>query len=136
MKRKQIKKRIQKKNYPELFKTSVKKTEFWTGIIAVIIFTGIVNLIIYRQLAKKTITSPVIINKATPVPTLKTTVSGNAMESIVNNPMEAKVEKDGDSYWTISQRTCGTGRYFESIAALNGYRPLYLNDTVKVRCSE
>lgn len=39
-----------------------------------------------------------------------------------------------DSYWKISKRTCGTGKYYLSIQDQNGGKALYFGDTVTVSC--
>ena len=40
-----------------------------------------------------------------------------------------------DSYWKISKRVCGTGKYYLSVQNQNGGKALYGGDTVIVTCS-
>jgi hypothetical protein len=46
------------------------------------------------------------------------------------------VVEEGDSYYTISVKACGTGIYFESIQYQNEGKPLHHGDTVTVICTE
>jgi hypothetical protein len=39
-----------------------------------------------------------------------------------------------DSYWKISKRVCGTGKYYLSVQNQNGSKALYFGDTVTVSC--
>ncbi|MBI2621551.1 MAG: hypothetical protein HYW63_02785 [Candidatus Levybacteria bacterium] len=53
--------------------------------------------------------------------------------------VEEAVEQDvtvinNDSYWKISKRVCGTGKYYLSIQAQNDSKPLYQKDKVSVNC--
>lgn len=64
-----------------------------------------------------------------PTPTRVKNVAVMGIESnrvgVINN----------DSYWKISKRTCGTGKYYLSIQSQNNGRPLYKGDFVTVDCS-
>ena len=42
---------------------------------------------------------------------------------------------NNDSYWKISKRVCGEGKYYLSIQAQNGGKALYEGDSVTVNCS-
>ena len=42
---------------------------------------------------------------------------------------------NNDSYWKISKRVCGTGKYYLSIRDQNQGKALYKDDLVKVNCS-
>ncbi|MBI4097614.1 MAG: hypothetical protein HY426_01090 [Candidatus Levybacteria bacterium] len=46
-------------------------------------------------------------------------------ETVINN----------DSYWKISKRHCGSGKYYLSIREQNDAKPLYKGDFVSVNCS-
>ncbi len=46
-------------------------------------------------------------------------------ETVLNN----------DSYWIISKRHCGTGKYYLSIRDQNAGKPLYKGDFVKAICN-
>lgn len=41
----------------------------------------------------------------------------------------------GDSYWRISKRVCGSGKYYLLIQELNGGKPLHQGDLVKISCN-
>ncbi|MEO6509241.1 MAG: hypothetical protein ABIO02_04760 [Patescibacteria group bacterium] len=43
--------------------------------------------------------------------------------------------KNGDNYYTISVKVCGTGKFFESIQEENNYAPLFSGDEVIVNCT-
>jgi|SRR3989344_7230358 len=48
---------------------------------------------------------------------------------------ESKVKViNNDSYWKISKRICGTGKYYLSIRDQNLGKALFLGDEVKVNC--
>jgi hypothetical protein len=40
-----------------------------------------------------------------------------------------------DSYWKISKRVCGSGRFYLSIQEQNGGKPLHGGDSVTVNCT-
>ncbi|MEK9176048.1 MAG: hypothetical protein AAB520_01250 [Patescibacteria group bacterium] len=44
------------------------------------------------------------------------------------------VEK-GDSYWRLSKRNCGSGKYYTSIQNQNGGKPLHQGESVKISCT-
>ena len=46
-------------------------------------------------------------------------------EEIINN----------DSYWKISKRVCGTGKYYLSVRDQNNSKALYKGETVTVTCT-
>ncbi|KKR94700.1 MAG: hypothetical protein UU45_C0008G0100, partial [Candidatus Levybacteria bacterium GW2011_GWA2_41_15] len=47
---------------------------------------------------------------------------------------DVKILKN-DSYWKISKRVCGEGKYYLSISGLNENKPLYRGDSVLVSCN-
>lgn len=55
------------------------------------------------------------------------------------NQSQTNVNQDGvikgDSYWRISKRDCGTGKYYQSIADQNDNKPLQIGDSVTFNCS-
>lgn len=66
--------------------------------------------------------------------------------SVTPTPIKKSLEKAGqetsgetvlnnDSYWKISKRHCGTGRFYLSIRDQNAGKPLYRGDFVEVACS-
>ncbi len=42
---------------------------------------------------------------------------------------------NNDSYWKISKRTCGSGKYYLAIRDQNNTKPLFKGDFVTVTCS-
>jgi LysM repeat protein len=44
------------------------------------------------------------------------------------------IVEPNDSYWTISEKVCGTEEYFESIQNNNNQSPLYVGDKIIVNC--
>lgn len=60
----------------------------------------------------------------------------------IKEPLEKGIQKtsgetvlNNDSYWKISKRHCGTGKFYLSIRDQNGGKPLYKEDFVEVSCS-
>jgi hypothetical protein len=74
------------------------------------------------------ITSPLPQTKETPrvIPvTITEPEDGNSIQTeVINN----------DSYWKITKRVCGNGKYYLSVKDQNGGKALYLGDTVSVAC--
>jgi len=71
-------------------------------------------------------TTPAPINNAPEVHTVtieEPKTQGNDAE-VINN----------DSYWKISKRVCGDGKYYISIQTQNGSKALYKGDTVSASC--
>ena len=64
-------------------------------------------------------------------PTIAPTPKGTQSKSNVNQDGVIK----GDSYWRISKRDCGTGKYYQSIADQNDNKPLQIGDSVTFNCS-
>ncbi len=63
--------------------------------------------------------SPVKTKNPQPAPTPQT-----FQTEVINN----------DSYWKISKRVCGSGKYYLSIQSQNQSKPLFKGDTVTVNC--
>lgn len=71
--------------------------------------------------------------KITPAPTqAPPPASEEIIEAIEINKVEVI---NNDSYWKISKRTCGTGKYYLSLKEQNKSKALYEGDSVKVDCS-
>lgn len=62
--------------------------------------------------------------KTTPPQTQNPENSGIILEEVLNN----------DSYWKISKRYCGSGKFYLSIRDQNGGKALYKDDSVTVNC--
>ena len=63
--------------------------------------------------------------KATPIKVNKEPNQTETETIVINN----------DSYWKISKRVCGTGKYYLSIMSQNNGKALYQGERVKVDCS-
>ena len=61
-----------------------------------------------------------------------TRVKNVVVKGIESNRVEVI---NNDSYWKISKRTCGTGKYYLSVKDQNGGKALYKDDFVTVDCS-
>ena len=123
-----------------------KKPEMWIGIAVMVILVVFgITLIVKNikrnknsQLTNKNIISPIIsiTPSATPSAALK---KDNKLQNIVKKLADTAGEftyqvVDGDSYWKISEKTCGTGKYFETIQQLNRNKDLQSNDSVQIVC--
>lgn len=73
--------------------------------------------------AIKVQTEPTQAPTPTPKPAIEV-VESNIVE-VINN----------DSYWKISKRVCGTGKYYLSISSQNNGKALYQGERVKVYCN-
>ena len=101
---------------------------FILAIIPVVIF-GITNLSSNNtqkissatQIQKEPTQTPI------PTPSAKPTFKINKASKVevINN----------DSYWKISKRQCGTGKYYLSIRNQNAAKALHKGDFVEVSCS-
>lgn len=92
------------------------------AILPIIIF-GLSNISLNKlQIATTIQTKP----EPTKTPPVKEKEKPEQTEvTVINN----------DSYWKISKRYCGTGKYYLSIRDQNDAKPLYKDDVVKVNCS-
>lgn len=125
----------------------VKKREFTIGVLTVavvatiglLLFRGSVKQPAETDLSKKNEASQAMGNNGTvlnptgapqqiQVPEIKKLADTFGEYTIV--------VQNSDNYWKISERSCGTGRYYLSIQAYNNSKPLHPGDTVLVRCEE
>ncbi len=67
-----------------------------------------------------------------PTPTTTPRVKDVVVKGIESNKVKVI---NNDSYWKISKRTCGTGKYYLSIKEKNDNKALYKDDFVIVDCS-
>jgi hypothetical protein len=83
-------------------------------------------------------------SKVSVVETVNTKVTPEVHKVTIEEPKEPKTQQsqsniltviNNDSYWKISVRACGTGRYYLSIKAQNGGKALYQGDTVVANCT-
>lgn len=87
------------------------------AIIPVLVF-GLSNLNFNQPEKVSVIQSPAQHPQPTPTPQI-------LLVEVINN----------DSYWKISKRHCGTGKYYLSIRDQNDGKPLYKGDSVRIDCS-
>ena len=77
---------------------------------------------------------PKIATTTQPKPEPTKTPPANREERFGQTETEAIVINN-DSYWKISKRVCGTGKYYLSIMSQNNGKALYQGERVKVDCS-
>lgn len=64
----------------------------------------------------------------------KTTVNQNIDKTPISKTTTAEVFNN-DSYWKISKRLCGTGKFYLSVKDQNNNKPLHKGDFVSVNCT-
>ncbi len=113
---------------------SLEKPEFWMGGFTVICIISVCYSLIYGKFIRKN--NPIsAIQKASfrfvsPTP-------NKPKEFVVSERESVSVQVlEGDSFWKISTRICGTGIYYASIQKANGYveRTLLPGDIISVNC--
>lgn len=115
------------------------KTEFWVGLITIFLFMGLIGMAFFRQ--KPKVISPVILanNITKPTPTIVPTVEPklSQIKKLADTSGDLIIYAEpNDTFWHISVRYCGNGRYFSTIESLNGYRyrKLQPGDAIVVYC--
>ena len=77
--------------------------------------------------------------KATPIKVNKEPNQTETNKVTITEPQKTSVLDEeiinNDSYWKISKRVCGTGKYYLSIMSQNNGKALYQGERVKVDCS-
>lgn len=76
--------------------------------------------------------------------TPKQSVAGSKISLAANPTATPKAESKqvialkNDSFWEISKRACGTGKYYEQIKKDNGYtnKALHSGDIITINCSK
>jgi len=135
----------------------LRRSEFWVGAVTVVVFLMLVARLhpiskMQEYMAKHT---PAVATKLNLQPTsgpVSPAPQAQAMQKdqsnagklthikmLADTSGEVKVVVlQNDNFWNISRRVCGTGRYYLSIQAANGYQNggLQPGDTVVVTCSE
>lgn len=50
---------------------------------------------------------------------------------------QQEIVRENDNFWKISERACGTGKYYLVIQQYNNYeeRSLMVGDVIKIKCS-
>ncbi len=125
----------------------VKKREFTVGVLTVAIAIAGVLILIRGNMQKNSqlshgqesaVARPTGVSpKDTDGSMAQSAQSGPVVKKLADTSGErADSVQNGDNYWKISMRNCGTGRYYLSIQAYNGNKPLQPGDLVFVRCEE
>lgn len=146
------KKLLSKKEVNKNISSYLSMREMWVGlfIVALALIIGGRAVSKFISNGKNEARNVITVNnpKLTPelIPAIST-VSGELAPT--STPRVQKIEPTpennrifitaiyGDSFWTISQRVCGTGDYNRSIEKYNGYkkhRKLLAGDTIEVIC--
>ncbi len=126
----------------------MKKPEMWIGasIILVVIIFGSTFLV--KKLARKTTTQKTVTEKIiSPIVTTPTAGASASLKKEGDRQPKAVVKKladtageinyqvvEGDSYWKITEKTCGKGTNFEAVQEYNQNQDLQSGNTVKVVC--
>lgn len=86
---------------------------------------GLTNISFNRAEKVSIAKDPVFENKRTVNQNTKNSESESVSVEVLNN----------DSYWKITKRICGSGKYYLSIRDQNNGKALYKGDTVTIKCT-
>ncbi len=128
----------------------IAKPEFWIGLMTTFVLIGIVGWVGFGQWKNYQANRQQNQEMVSPTP-----VADKNVKKIENTPtvtiapMLAQIKKladtsgditvvaqPNDTFWQISKRMCGDGRYFRTIESLNGYQNRHLQpgDMIVVYC--
>lgn len=120
-------------------KGSLKKYEFWLGVSTVVIVLGIfaysTKPLVIRTLSNAS--KKASIKQITPFPSITPTQSPLIkIKKIADTGVVAYTAVKGDTFWSISQKVCKTGVFFQQIKQANGYgyNKLQPGDVIQVTC--
>jgi len=128
-------------------KSLMGKSRVWVGLAIVLLVLG-AGMYIKNANSKGNNSSqvidlvspqPTVAGKVVPVssPTAKPAVIMKKVATLAdtNGKVEVTVQ-GGDSFWKISEKACGTGRYFLDIQSQLGYtnRTIHAGDKLIVQC--
>ena len=110
----------------------IKKSEFGVGLATILLIVS--SLFVTHVI------------KVTPLPKTESLTSTTPLkdgEERKNRENEKTIEAvsnyysvlKGDSYFRITKRTCGNGKFYKFVARLNGNKALHIGDSVLVYCS-
>lgn len=146
-KKRKIKKRnSQNKELLEM-KQTLKKKEFWIGLVTLLVFAFIAVRVVFpranpfSQKQTNNVPQP-IVTKSVPCVYKEDGKKQEPTKQVIEEVAPAEnntgpyIVQKGDSYYKISLNVCGTGKYFESISYQNGGKSLYEGDAVYVLCVE
>lgn len=75
-------------------------------------------------------------NSATMTPSAMATPSAEKVKNLsYTSSYDRLIIKNGDSYFRITKRFCGTGKLYKLVAEINGKKPLYQGDSIIISCS-
>jgi hypothetical protein len=137
----------------------LKKSEFWIGLGALLIVLILGGSFIYKKMSptiagkmqKKEVAimvtkAPTLTQGASVMPTVVPSQQPTPTTSIKKVAQLANTSGDitevvlkGDSFWKITRRVCGDGRYYRITQEYNGYsdhEKLHEGDVVTVICHE
>lgn len=133
-------------------KTLVKQPELWVGLATIVVVgafalkslpIGRMIKLVKDQPKETQLLSPIPSATITPSPSKTSAKKENKIgkiKTLADTSVGTYIVQSGDSFWKISLKLCGTGKYFESIQSNNGYdRPgssLQIGDAIKVVCEE
>lgn len=131
----------------------LKKSRVWVGLAIVLLILG--GGIYFINNSSKEKENSQIVNLVSPEPTAveTTQVSASPIASASPKPVvmakkvktladtNGKIEltvQEGDSFWKISEKICGNGKYFLDIQSSLGYsdRAIHPGDKLVVTCPE
>ena len=129
-----------KKNISELS----KKPELWIGVVTILVIAVVSGSFILNNLKKRTLTK----NSETQELFLDEmdTEKDNSIADVAKPTNEKAtitkladtngeyIVQNGDNYWKISEKVCGSGKYFESISAENNFIKLHAGDVIIINC--
>jgi len=105
-------------------------------VIAFILVLGTLPLLTlgYNYLKGASVKAQVsqVISPISPLPTQSPRIISKPNATLKSNQ---DIIIKGDSYWKISKRNCGSGKYYLTIQNLNDGKPLQAGDSVLVNCS-
>jgi len=123
--------------------TLLKKNEFWIGLGVVAVVAGVAGGLLFGGNQKGNIAdsgavaptlTPVI--KSQPTAFIAKKTPSNNLKKITKlaDTAGSYIVLEGDNYWKISKKVCGTGKYFLSIRAQNNAQDLHAGDQLVAEC--
>lgn len=122
-----------KRDYQKEVGKLLKTKELITGFVMLFLIIGGLIYLNHPSAFKyiesiKTVTS-------SPQPTVKK--GENKQISTPTKQPQQEIVRENDNFWKISERGCGTGKYYLVIQQYNNYedRSLQVGDVIKIKCS-
>lgn len=125
--------------------SQLKKSRVWIGLAIVLVALG--SYMYFKNINSKVQDNNQVVDLVSPQPssnveqvasaTPKPAVSAQKVKTLAdtNGKVEVTVQ-NGDSFWKISERACGNGRYFLDIQSALGFtnRTIHAGDKLTVNC--